>query len=102
MSTRVCPECQIEMRPLKNGVYAVAMACFGPVDIYAADLWHCPECHKKVLCGFAPEPFASHYEPDFAPTLSRLEASLNALVIPYWLNAGEKAASADAIAEATL
>lgn len=65
----VCPECNCEMRPEKNGVGVLDIAVFGPCNLYAADLWKCPRCDKLVIGGFGHRPIASHYEDDFLKTI---------------------------------
>lgn len=62
----VCPECECEMRPERNGVGVLDMAEFGPCDLYDADLWQCPKCGKKVIGGFGNGPMVSHYGEGFA------------------------------------
>lgn len=71
----VCPECQCEMRPKKNGVGVLDHADFGPYALYDADLWACPRCGKQVIGGFATGPISRHHDPDFTKMLAHYEES---------------------------
>ena len=86
---KVCTLCQIELQPYKNGVVAIAMATFGPSELYEADEWHCPSCEWKGILGFAATPFASHFEPDFDSKLAELRKNKR-VIYRFWLNRREK------------
>lgn len=86
---KVCTKCQIELKPYLNGVVAVAMATFGPLELYSADEWYCPSCEWKGIFGFSPNPNARHSEPDFEAKLAELEKS-GRVVYRFWLNQREK------------
>lgn len=62
----VCPECECELRPERNGWGVLDMADFGPCALYDADLWKCPKCGKKVIGGFGLGPMARHSDEGFA------------------------------------
>lgn len=86
MNGKICAKCQIELRPKTNGVYVLERATFGPYALWVADLWHCPGCGLEVILGFAPKPFAEHYQADF---VEKVEAA-DRPVIEFWLNQKEK------------
>lgn len=86
---KVCTKCQIELKPYRNGVVAVAMATFGPMELYIADEWHCPSCEWKGIMGFSPNPFARHSDPDFASALEKLEKQ-GRVIYRFWLNQRER------------
>jgi hypothetical protein len=77
------------MRPEKNGVAVIEMACFGPAAIWMADLWKCPECGVEIVQGLANTRHAAHYQPDFARLLS--EAVASGWSREVWINPTEKA-----------
>ena len=89
---RVCPQCEIELRPLKNGVHAIEMAVFGPIAIWQADLWHCPECGLEVLVGFGKKPCIEHFNEGWDTVLDTTYASekLGDRVICFWMNRQER------------
>lgn len=43
----VCSQCEVELRPHKNGVEVVDHAEWGPIAVFEADEWQCPNCHYK-------------------------------------------------------
>lgn len=88
--TLVCPDCQIEMRPKTLGVPVESMATFGPYKLYAADLYVCPGCDKKVLTGFQNEPIAHHFEQDYNSIVSSYRRNANRPVARFWANKQEK------------
>ena len=45
-----------------------------PYKIWAADKHECQGCGAVILSGFAQQPIAEHYEPDFADKVKRLGA----------------------------
>lgn len=67
---------------------AVAMATFGPYEVYAADEWYCPLCKWTGIFGFNPEPLR-HFDPDFKEKFKKIEES-NQVVLRFWLNDIEK------------
>ena len=86
---KVCTKCQIELRSHRNGVVAVAMALFGPSEVYAADEWYCPICKWAGILGFSSEPYLRHFDPDFEEKFRKIEES-NQVVLRFWLNDIEK------------
>lgn len=91
MSTngKICSECRIELRPDENGVYAVAMASFGPSEVYQADQWKCPSCGWKGLLGFGRIPIAEHFSHDILKLLDDLRRD-GGTIVEFWMNKGEK------------
>lgn len=85
---KVCVACRVEMRPSENGVMVVEMASFGPYKMYEADMWQCPSCGWRGILGFAQEPFAEHFQPEFAGQLANAEAERT--VVRFWANPREK------------
>lgn len=85
---KVCAKCQIELRPLTNGIVALSMTTTGPYEIYSADLWHCPGCGWQGVFGASPQPTARHHDVGFDKLLETAER--NRTVIPYWLNRREQ------------
>ena len=61
----VCPPCQVEMRPERNGVGLLDYADFGPYQLWDTDLWECPKCHHQIVIGFGDSPMYSHWESSF-------------------------------------
>jgi len=72
----VCSKCEIELRPIKNGVQVVEHSVNGPYKIWDADEWECPECRARIVMGFGANPLAAHYEDHFKRLLSRIPAEL--------------------------
>jgi hypothetical protein len=93
----VCLKCQIEMRPTRNGVKVVSMATYGPTEIRSADIWGCPGCGVEVLFGFAQDPEMSVYDPGFEERLRSYELDRRERVVEFWLNASERAKSAEGV-----
>lgn len=61
------------MRPKKNSVTVEELTETGePYKLWDADLWKCVECGVEVISGFARQPFAEHYQPDYAAQRARL------------------------------
>jgi len=76
MPKLVCISCNLEMYPKKNGVYCVDLFDNGePYSITYCDIWKCNECGYEVLAGFANEPCAYHWQPDFGELLNKLSQS---------------------------
>jgi len=66
MPKLVCTNCNVELRPVENGVHVHEM-CFHNTEIYkiwSADLWGCPLCPVQVVAGFAERPLAVRHEPE--------------------------------------
>lgn len=97
--TIICPKCELELRPRKNGVPVEAMATFGPYQLWMADLFACPECGLEVVTRFAPLPLVEHYEREYAAQREKYPP-----VCRFWINAQERRlyeAQRDAEAAAT-
>ena len=56
----VCNACQLQLRPKKNDVLAMAVtiANGSPHTVHSADLWECPSCGYEIIAGFASSPLA--------------------------------------------
>jgi len=65
----VCANCEIELKPLRNGVYVVEM--FGdtpaPYKIWHADLWGCTNCGARIvpMQSYGKAPLAEHWQDGF-------------------------------------
>ena len=70
----VCPKCNCEFRPEKNGVGVLDMADFGPCDLYDTDLWKCPVCGAQVIGGFGNSAISSHFQEDFQTMIASYES----------------------------
>lgn len=63
----VCFACRIEMRPEQNDFIVEEMAERDrPYRVWSTDLYRCPGCGAKVICGFAREPMAEHWAERYA------------------------------------
>lgn len=69
MTKLLCPDCQVEFQPKKNGVHVIEMFLNPPepYKVYGADLWACPICGKTVITGFSWG--VEHFEEEFADHL---------------------------------
>lgn len=66
----VCPKCNRELHPEKNGVGVLDLNAKGkPYKIYDADLWKCPGCGIEVVGGFGIGPISAHHEDSFQKVL---------------------------------
>ena len=90
--TTVCCKCQVEMRVKRNGVVAVVMAEYGPIELRRGDKWWCPECGHDLLIGFAEKPELSAFDTAFQARLDSYDLDPTETVVRYWLNARERAA----------
>lgn len=88
--TPVCCTCHIEMRVRHNGVVAVMMAEYGPLEIRRADMFSCPECSAEALIQFAEQPEIRHTETAFAARLDSYENDKRFVVIRFWHNQAAK------------
>ena len=74
----ICVPCKAEMYCSKNGV--VVVCCFQdsrrPYSLTSADEYCCSTCDVKVIVGFAEQPYAEHYEEDFAQMLAAIPNDL--------------------------
>lgn len=61
----ICGECNTEMKCDKNGVNVEMLAKWGSYYKIEADQWVCPKCGKTIIIGFADQPFAEHFQPDY-------------------------------------
>lgn len=61
----VCLTCNREMKTVKQGVMAEALANFGSYYKIQADRLECELCGNQVLMGWAMHPMAEHFEPDY-------------------------------------
>jgi hypothetical protein len=79
----VCVNCQTELRPKQNGVYVIEMASFGPSKFWHADLWACPGCGFEIVGGFASQPIAEHYQPQFDEHIARARKHGERVIYDY-------------------
>jgi hypothetical protein len=74
MPKMVCTTCCVELVPRTNGVVVVEM--FNeppqPYQLWNADAWVCPVCQFEIIAGFAHDPYAEHWQPDFEKHLTVL------------------------------
>lgn len=95
MNDKICPQCQIELRPLKNGVVVVEMSTCGPLAIWRGDAWHCPKCKKSAIIGLGDEPEIRNCAPEanalaFQARLDSYDLDPKIVVVRYWQNEREK------------
>jgi hypothetical protein len=81
------------MRPRKNGYYFVEGMPDGsiepaaqargkgavgwePYKLWVGDLWECPDCHARVVCGVTNFPIAERHHPDFMEKIAALSSGL--------------------------
>lgn len=89
MRTPICWKCQIEMRPLKNGVTLVEMADFGPSALWQADLYRCPLCGIKVVVSLGNRSWSYHTDVGFDRLLAQAELDTT-YTRRIWLNQAAK------------
>ena len=65
----ICSQCQIDFRPVKNGVEVLELADFGPYRLWQADEYECPACRVRIITGFADHPYAEYYQDKFKQAL---------------------------------
>jgi len=67
MARPVCVTCRREFRLKEAGVYVeyTRGTADNPYQIYAGDLWECPDCQREILSGFGLTPISEHFEPDY-------------------------------------
>jgi len=70
----VCPKCNVELHPERNGVGVLDMSNFGPYSLWDSDLWKCPTCGVEVLGGFGSGPLSAHYQDDFERVVEAYKA----------------------------
>lgn len=88
--TKVCVECQIELRCKTNGVLLVEAATWGFMTLRDADLWHCPECGFEIVLGAGEQHYAYwEGDGDLLAEIKRREAR-GQRVILCWLNPRER------------
>ena len=66
----VCPKCNMEFHPERNGIGVLDMADFGPYAVWDADLWKCPGCGVEVVGGFGGNPISCHHSATFGRTVA--------------------------------
>jgi hypothetical protein len=81
----VCPKCQIELRPKKNGVAAEAMTVDGPYQLFVADLMACSGCGLEVVAGFGSRPIVEHFQAEYAQAVKNWSP-----VVRFWANQQER------------
>lgn len=86
----VCTKCYVEFRVKVNGIVAVAMAVYGPMEIRRADVWECPVCGVAMIHKWASEAELSHFDPAFEDRLNSYMNDPRQTVMRYWMNARER------------
>ena len=82
----VCSQCQIELRPHKNGVEVIDYNDNGPYELWFADEWACPKCGVKIVLGFGDGPAFSHFDPGFLAHIDRVrQVSHQCRTVRQWL-----------------
>lgn len=74
MPKLVCSKDQVELRCALNEVNVIEYSNNGPYKIWEADEWECPECHVKVITGFAQNPLAESYQANFVKDVALAQA----------------------------
>ena len=71
MRRPICVKCEIEMRPEENDVRVINWFSLPPEPdtIWCADVWKCPICGVKIVCGFGHAAYAYHYQEGFEQSL---------------------------------
>ena len=69
MTMPVCVGCSVFLRPRKNEVTVLVTSDDIPYQVWAADLWECPDCGTQIIIGFGSQPIATRHESDFADKL---------------------------------
>lgn len=60
------------MRVKQNSVTVEELVETGePYKLWDADLYECVECGTEIITGFAQQPFAEHYQADYAARRAR-------------------------------
>lgn len=80
----ICRNCQVELRPKKNGFAVEAMRVDGAESLHEGDLWACKSCGIEVVAGLG-KPIVSHYQ----PTYERMVDSFSP-VLRFWRDQKEK------------
>jgi hypothetical protein len=63
----VCVRCRAEMSPKKNDYLVEEMAdVSSPYKLWWTDLWRCTGCGVEIVIGFARNPDAEHFQPEYA------------------------------------
>ncbi len=60
----ICFQCEVELRPYKNGVLLTEMAGPRPYKIWSTDILKCPSCHTAIFVT-AERPFSAQGEKAF-------------------------------------
>lgn len=68
----ICEGCQVQFKTDSIGIAVIET--FNrppePYKLWSADLLTCPGCGRRIVAGFPEEPYAVHFEPDFADKLA--------------------------------
>ena len=91
----ICVPCRRFYRPKKNGYpFIEGMPAdnsrpqaglaepekWKPYKLWNGDLWECPDCHAEIIVGFARQPWAEHYQSDFAKKVESEAARVSELI----------------------
>lgn len=88
----VCATCQVSFRPIQNGVPVIEMASYGPYRLWAADVYVCPSCGRRIVTGWCNEPIHHTYA-SFAERLVAARADANCIT---WYESARTRDEADA------
>ena len=60
----VCVKCQKAFQPYHNGAYLVELYANNKAvyKIWHCDIWICPKCGAKIVCGFGNNPFLTNID----------------------------------------
>jgi hypothetical protein len=58
----VCVKCQKTLKPYHNGAYLVELYAQNQsiYKIWSCDIWACPKCGVKIVCGFGDNPILTN------------------------------------------
>ena len=82
MPKLLCSRCQVELKPVLNGVQVIEMASFGPYKLWQADEWGCPSCKVNIVAGFSRESI-EHYEEGFKELLEAFKSNVSLLRLDF-------------------
>lgn len=90
MNKPICSECQMAMRPHKNGVLVVETYNAPPLPykLWGADEWRCPVCGFKVLVGFSEKSIHAPYTDDVQGVVRRIREALSTGRFRAWKERG--------------
>lgn len=87
MATLVCPKCRLRMLPKRQDVAAEQMSSMGGYQVFAADLYSCPECGVEIVAGFGAKPLAHYLDDEYEGAVS-MQSRRG--YFPFWNGARER------------